>query len=108
MVNGLAPGIKRDGEKDVLVVESDRRCRYCKLPAVNQRAPVAVQSMFKHSLPIQGAKIFNSLPRHLRDCTVSLGVFKAGLDDYLRSMLDQPYLPHYPSRTLSNSLPAVN
>ena len=108
MENGLAPGIRKDGENDILVVESNRRGRYCRLPAVNRRASVVVQSMLEHSLPIQGAKIFNSLPQHLRDCTASLGVFKAGLDDYLRSVLDQPYLPHYPSRTLSKSLPVAS
>ena len=68
---------------EVKEVHSERRGRSCAVPAVNLGAPAAVQTMLERSHVVNGARLFNSLPKSLRDCDGSLDQFKRGLDSYL-------------------------
>ena len=76
----------------------------CAIPAANYGAPAPVRNMVEQSLPVFGSRVFNSLPRSLREHEGSLMTFKSGLDAHLQSIPDKPYLPHYPVGVLSNSL----
>ena len=87
---------------ELRVVESERRGRSCRLPAVNQRVPT--RTLLEHSFAVKGAKVFNSLPKEIRGYDGSLNGFKARIDTYLVSIPDRPYLPHYYLNVLSNSL----
>ena len=104
MINGLAPMVDGPHGGELRVVQSERRGRYCMLPRVSGRAPSAVQTMLDHSLPINGVRLFNTLPRGLRECAGTLASFKKKLDAHLKSVPDHPYLPHYVVPVLSNSL----
>ena len=61
----------------------------------------------EQSFSIQGPKLFNLLPKHLRDLKgVSLDIFKKGLDSFLSQIPDEPQLAGYTAirKTDSNSL----
>ena len=60
-----------------------------------------------NSLPFNGARLFNQLPKQLRNCTnISKDCFKSALDRFLKTIPDTPLLrSNYNSRlTGSNSL----
>ena len=60
-----------------------------------------------NSLPFFGARLFNHLPKHLRNCTgVSKDFFKSDLNKYLKTIPDSPLLrSNYSYRQqISNSL----
>ncbi|KAK4295905.1 hypothetical protein Pmani_031561 [Petrolisthes manimaculis] len=58
------------------------------------------------SISYQGPKLFNALPRYVRDAECSSAdQFKRVLDRFLKSVPDQPKMPHYNMRALSNSIP---
>ena len=65
-----------------------------------------VQSMIDNSLVVKGPKLFNKLPRYLRDFSGNLEEFKKTLDDFLVDIPDQPVLPtaEYAQSVTSNSL----
>ena len=77
------------------------------MPNVNRRAVVSVQSMIEATLPVSGAKVFNSLLRYLREYKGTLSAFKCTLDEYLRGVPDRPYLSHYYLAVQSNGLAAM-
>ena len=104
VLRGLAPMIMSRQGDEIKLRESARRGQYCSIPAVNNRAPAAVRSSIERSLPVQGARLFNSLPKHLREFRGSLAAFKNGLDQHLKNVPDRPYLPHYYMSELGNSL----
>ena len=102
----MTPMILGDNGPDVVTTYSERRRRFCAVAKMNCRAPAPVRRILNQSLPIHGAKIFNVLPRHLREYTGSLASFKSGLDRHLSVLPDRPYLPHYYLEVQSNSLVA--
>ena len=58
--------MNRQGD-EIKLRESARRGQYCSITAVNNRAPAAVRSSLERLLPVQGARLFNSLPKHIRE-----------------------------------------
>ena len=67
-----------------------------------------MQSIREASLLVNGAKLFNCLPKELRDCTgCKVDTFKVRLDKYIQTVPDQPSVPQYVAyrRALSNMLP---
>ena len=86
-------------------VQNDRRGRLMKLAPHNSKAPTAVKNARESSLQVRGAKLFNCLPRELRDTfTGTTDQFKAKLDDWLAGIPDQPTVPGRPRAATSNSL----
>ena len=89
----------------------DRLGRRCKIPAFSHSTRCAVQTIRESSFPIMGPRLFNALPKHLRNLKKhspdvskadlnerdlnkrSLEVFKAGLDQWLGTVPDQPLIP---------------
>ena len=103
ILTGLSPTIENGGETEIKRINSDRRGKSCAFPAAIYRAPAPIRNMVEQSLPVFGSTVFNSLPRSLREHESSLMTFKSGLDAYLQSIPDKPYLTHYPVGVLSNS-----
>ena len=57
------------------------------------------------SLQVKGARLFNLVPRDLRDMkAVTVDTFKAGLDAWLENIPDQPTIPGRQRAALTNSL----
>ena len=83
-------------------MESERRGRSCRLPTVNHRVPTRL--LLEHSFTVNGARVFNSLPKEIRGYDGPLNDFKAKIDAYLVGIHDRPYLPQYYISVLSNRL----
>ena len=84
------------GEASLSAKWHQRRGRECVVPKVNSSAPVKIQNIRRASFAINGPRIFNSLPQHIRDTTnCDLNTFKTRLDRFLRKVPDQPLIPGY-------------
>ena len=87
--------------------DSLRNGRTCNIPPLKRDASQRIQSLRESSLSVHGARLFNSLPRCLRDMSgQSIDVFKRNLDNFLRLIPDEPLIPGYTGMrsTDSNSL----
>ena len=87
--------------------EEDRLGRKCDIPPLNTNSTQHVQNLREASLSVRGQKLFNILPKHIRDlkgCTKDS--FKTSLDQYLRTVPDEPQIQSYTllRRAESNSL----
>ena len=86
-------------------VQHDRRGQLMQLAPLCNTAPAAVKRARESSLQVRGAKLFNCIPRDLRDTnTGTPDQFKARLDKWLSSIPDQPTIPDRQRAAASNSL----
>ena len=105
LLNDKIPNI--EGEKGIKKKFSERKGTECQIPPMKStRVMQRVQSMIDNSLVVKGPKLFNKLPRDLRDFSGNLEGFKKRLDDFLVNIPDQPVLPtaEYAQSVTSNSL----
>ena len=102
VLQGLTPNF--DGENYMRTNESVRRGRVCVLPAARRGAMQRLQTMHEGSVPVLGARLFNCLPRELREYDGTLETFKSRVDRFLATIPDQPCLPHYYQSAASNSI----
>ena len=76
----------------------------CEIPTVKNGKQAKIVNA---SFPVHGQRLFNALPKCLRELTgVKLDTFKCALDKHLKRVPDEPQLPGYTAyrRTSSNSL----
>ena len=74
--------------------QSERRGRYIAVPPMASNSPAAVRKAREASLPVKGARLFNLVPKELRNMSgVSVDMFKSGLDAWLSKFPDQPTIP---------------
>ena len=65
----------------------------CKNPSVPQGRLCKIRNA---SLSVHGAKLFNALPKHVRNVSgVPINTFKSVLDNFLRGVQDEPQLVGY-------------
>ena len=103
IIQGLAPNLL--GSDKIRCNELNQRLgRYCILPSLNRAAPNYVQTLRENSFSIHGPKLFNELPKQIRNFNGSLETFKLKLDEYLSRVEDVPYDPGEPRSAPSNSL----
>ena len=86
------------------IADSERRGRSCVIPRLNPQATSRVRSQIEASFPIIGPKLFNSLPKNIRNNDSSVDAFKARLDKFLKLVPDQPYMPGYQQPAPNNSI----
>jgi hypothetical protein len=105
ILSEMVPNVScgRDG---IAAVVNPRRGRVCVIPPLNYRAIARVKRQKEASFAHNGPRLFNSLPRELRDFEGSLNSFKSKLDIFLKKVADQPALPHYVQGAEGNSIPA--
>ena len=85
--------------------QSERRGRLMHLAPLCSRAPTAVKKARESSLQVRGARLFNCIPKELRDTfTGTPDSFKAKLDEWLLTIPDQPTVPGRLRAAHSNSL----
>ena len=85
--------------------QSERRGRMMVLPPLCHKAPAAVRRARESSLQVKGAKLFNCLPRLLRDTLSGTPEnFKANLDTWLARIPDQPTISSRQRAAPTNSL----
>ena len=86
-------------------LQSARRGRLMQLAPLCNKAPASVKNARESSLQVRGAKLFNCIPRELRDMSTGTPeMFKAGLDEWLSTIPDQPTVPGRQRAAASNSL----
>ena len=74
-------------------------------PMISTAAPASVQAAIESSLKVKGARLFNLIPKELRDSrNASVTTFKAGLDKWLKTIPDQPTVPGRQRAASTNSL----
>ena len=77
---------------------SDRRDREVVIP--QSKGSQITQTIREISVQVNGAKIFNSLPKSIRNMKrLSIDEFKFSLDKYLETLPDEPKLPNYTPAT---------
>ena len=73
---------------------SERRGREVKID--NAKGSDKIKTIREGSFKIHGNRLFNSLPKHIRNLTkVSNDEFKVSMDQYLQSLHDEPKFPGY-------------
>jgi ribonuclease P/MRP protein subunit RPP40 len=78
----------------LVCINSDRRGREIKIPAIKGKGKI--QTLREASFQVHGAKLFNSLPKSIRNLKkISVEEFKSKLDHYLESIPDEPHLNGY-------------
>ena len=76
--------------------EGDRLGRKCDIPCIKTSSTKQTQNLREASLCVRGQKLFNILPKQLRDmkgCTKE--VFKNALDKHLSTVPDEPHIQGY-------------
>ena len=101
IINGYAPNL--DHPNAITVKDTSRRGPICALPPFNNTYP-KITTLKEKSFAVFGPKLYNCLPRNLREVNCSLPTFKSKLDEFLLTIPDQPALPHYYQPSPSNSL----
>ena len=105
-VPNICDKIKLKRHRNISTEES-RLGRLCDVPSLHRNCTRHVQNLREASMPVRGQKLFNSLPKYLRDMTgCSKDSFKAALDKYLTTVADEPHIQGYTSmrRADTNSL----
>ena len=86
------------------ISHSERRGREVSVPDL--KGSQRIQSLYENSFQVRGARIFNSLPKSLRNLQLSsVDGFKLNLDKYMENIPDEPSLPNY-TPTACNQLTA--
>ena len=81
--------------------------RLCHVPHVANQAPAFVKKARDASLPIRGVKLFNAIPKELRNLSgCQTDAFKVALDKFLATIPDEPLIPGYTAgrRCSTNSI----
>ena len=110
ILEGLVPNLSDyDSAIHIRNNDADRLGRRCRVPPIARSAPTYIRNIRESSFSVAGPKIFNCLPIYIRDtrsseCNVTQ--FKAKLDQFLKTVPDEPLIPGYmPYRRCdSNSL----
>ena len=78
----------------LLETYSERRGREVAIPAIRGRGKL--QTIREGSFTIHGSKVFNSLPKEIRNLSrISVDDFKSKLDKYLETLPDEPKVGDY-------------
>lgn len=104
ILSGMVPNVSHNERDGVRSTNNPRRGRLCAIPPLNNRAPARIISLKEASFAVRGPRLFNCLPRYLRDLGGSLEAFKRQLDGFLATVPDRPMLPHYYQGATSNSI----
>merc|ERR1712030_206348 len=68
----------------------ERLGRLCELPQIKVNSKKTVQTLRENSFQINGPKLFNCLPKHIRNKRgCSIEEFKIELDNFLETVPDQ-------------------
>ena len=86
-------------------LHNQRRGRFAAVhPSASSASPLAVKKARESSLQVKGSKLFNLIPKKLRDFSGTVDQFKAGLDSWLGEIPDQPTVNGRQRAAMTNSL----
>ena len=104
ILEGLVPNLEVN---EIRCTESSRNGRMCIIPSMAKRTSTHLTNMREGSFCIDGTRLFNSVPKDIRDLTgVDVAKFKEKLDEFLSAVPDEPQCCGYTAdrRAESNSL----
>ena len=107
IMENLVPNVSNMDQTGIQWFWHQRRGRNCIVPTANLRGPKHFQTVRYASFGVRGPRLFNMLPKAIRDITgCSVDAFKRSLDKYLATVPDEPQIRGYTSnrRAESNSL----
>ena len=98
MIENIVPNpcVSMNGiqQKFIDVRISPRNGRTCVHPNISRHCSVKIQNLRSSSFCIHACKLFNALPKDVRNATnCTTDVFKAALDKFLEQIPDTPHLP---------------
>ena len=85
ILEGYAPNCGVD-----IAQENARLGRKCKIPNLAKNGRKAIQTLREQSFRVDGARLFNCLPKNIRGIYKDQDIFKFELDKFLSSIPDQP------------------
>jgi hypothetical protein len=103
MITGMVSNFESEKFKSE-TYPGERRGRLCKIPRLRNRSAVRFQSLREGSLSVAGPRLFNVLPRDLREGEFTMETFKIQQDVFLGTIPDRPPVQHYQRREASNSI----
>jgi hypothetical protein len=103
MITGMVQNFESETFR-IKTYYNERRGRLCKIPPLHNRSAVRFQSLREGSPSVAGQRLFNVLPKDLREREFTLETFKRQLDVFLGTIPDRPPLQHYQRRRASNSI----
>lgn len=108
VLENIVPNISCDGGSGIQPKWNQRLGRFCFVPAINALQNSKVKTIHQGTVSVHGSKLFNALPKHIRDISgCSVEHFKSELDTFIRHIPDEPLIPGYVNSSLtygSNSL----
>ena len=102
ILNGVVPNMT--GVNKIITHRHIRRGLLCNVLPINNRCLSSLRTIKESSFIIRAPKLFNELPRNLREFAGSVESFKHALDKWLHTIRDQPSLPHYYQQAAGNSI----
>ena len=110
MLDGLAPNTSSSGSQLIKSAWHIRHGRLCHIPIVPSGTPKKSKAVRYSSITVRGPRLFNVLPRSIRNMTgFTVDLFNSNLDALLRGLPDgnHPYQgiakSNAPARTVSTS-----
>ena len=84
-LEGLTPSCGLEPDEENL-----RLGRRCKVPQLRPGGRRAIQTLREQGFQINGARLFNTLPKRIRDIKRNQDDFKDSLDQFLMTIPDEP------------------
>ena len=103
IISGDAPNFE-DSRFQIQTKFSDRRGLECGIPPLNSNATSKIRLMVDNSFVVRGPKLFNCIPKEIRNTNLSSISFKNKLDNFLTRVPDLPSLSGFSQSAASNSL----
>ena len=95
MLENMVPNLTTE-ENQIKSSTSPRHGRRCVVPPISRSSSSRVRSLREGTFSVNGAQLFNILPKDIRNLTnVELSVFKDKLDEFLQTIPDEPQSPGY-------------
>ena len=89
----------------ISTMQTPRRGRLVEVPPYQSKAPAPVRRARESSLSVKGSRLFNLIPRALRDTqSGTVDQFKYKLDEWLAVVPDQPTISGRQRAANTNSL----
>ena len=99
----MVPNIDGTIELTIRTRKHPRHGTQCVIQYPTNRNPA--QSLQENAITVYGPRLYNSLPKYLRDTqSVKTEKFKFELDKFLDTIPDQPKMPNYFTASGSNSI----
>ena len=104
IIHGLVPNF--EGDNKIRVIDTGRHGLKCIRPELNGGRRTRFGTRKENSLVVFGQKLFNHIPKEIRECHGPPETFKKMLDRFLLTVPDQPVIHggEYPQQATTNSI----